>query len=153
MMSASFSPDRIRARASLTQTGQSESVVRGQPSSGEDFSQLRSSGRDAHGGWNEAVRRPRPARMQTLQARSAARATTVSNALVNTICFSGPVSRWPIICLWLSLAFANKQLDRLAINLAPARHRQLVTEDHALGNLVGRQHRCTVVANLGRRES
>ncbi len=43
-------PERIRARVSLTQVGQSESVSRGQPSAGDVRSQLFCSGAGAHAG-------------------------------------------------------------------------------------------------------
>ncbi len=46
------SPARIRARASRTQVGHSESVVRGQPSCGRVRSVLFISGAGAHFGWN-----------------------------------------------------------------------------------------------------
>src|SRR5258706_6833420 len=47
------SPERIRARVSRTQEGQSESVVRGHPSAGLDRSRLFISGAADHGGWND----------------------------------------------------------------------------------------------------
>jgi hypothetical protein len=49
----SFVPFRIRSRASRTQSGQRESVVRGQPSVGFDFSQDFSSGLSDHFGVKE----------------------------------------------------------------------------------------------------
>src|SRR5579862_1246133 len=49
----SFLPFRIRSRASLTQSGHSESVVRGQPSVGLDFSHDFSSGFSDHLGVKE----------------------------------------------------------------------------------------------------
>jgi hypothetical protein len=49
-------PARIRARVSRTQTGQSESVVRGHPSGGALRSELLASGPDAHCGWNDPPR-------------------------------------------------------------------------------------------------
>ena len=55
----------MRARASLTHVGQSESVVRGQPSTGELFSQLFGSGAGAQAGWNDAAGVRRAAAVQT----------------------------------------------------------------------------------------
>src|SRR5579864_2393435 len=49
----SFLPLMIASRASLTQSGQRESVVRGQPSVGFDFSQDLSSGLSDHFGVND----------------------------------------------------------------------------------------------------
>src|SRR5271163_4975935 len=49
----SFLPSMIAARASLTQSGHSESVVRGQPSVGFDFSHDFSSGLSDHFGVKE----------------------------------------------------------------------------------------------------
>src|ERR1700719_289317 len=51
----SFLPLRIRSRASRTQSGQRESVVRGQPSVGLDFSHDFSSGFSDHFGVNEGL--------------------------------------------------------------------------------------------------
>src|SRR6187455_1510165 len=45
-----MSPARICARVSFTQVGHNESVVRGQPNTGDDFSQLLSRGAGAHFG-------------------------------------------------------------------------------------------------------
>ena len=49
----SFLPLMMASRASFTQSGHSESVVRGQPSVGLDFSQDFSSGLSDHFGVNE----------------------------------------------------------------------------------------------------
>src|SRR3979490_2901645 len=49
----SFLPSKIASRASLTQPGQSESVCRGQPSVGFDFSHDFSSGLSDHFGVND----------------------------------------------------------------------------------------------------
>src|ERR1700693_2155662 len=49
----SFLPFIMASRASFTQSGQSESVVRGQPSVGFDFSQDLSSGLSDHFGVND----------------------------------------------------------------------------------------------------
>src|SRR6202035_6134271 len=49
----SFFPSKIASRASLTQPGHNESVVRGQPSVGFDFSQDFSSGLSDHFGVND----------------------------------------------------------------------------------------------------
>src|SRR5271166_1202160 len=49
----SFLPLMIASRASFTQSGHSESVVRGQPSVGFDFSQDLSSGLSDHFGVND----------------------------------------------------------------------------------------------------
>src|ERR1700690_11077 len=51
----SFLPLMMASRASLTQSGQSESVVRGQPSVGLDFSHDFSSGLSDHLGVNEGL--------------------------------------------------------------------------------------------------
>src|SRR5580692_6261097 len=51
----SFLPSMIASRASFTQSGQSESVVRGQPSVGLDFSQDFSSGLSDHFGVNDGL--------------------------------------------------------------------------------------------------
>jgi hypothetical protein len=51
----SFFPSKIAARASFTQSGQRESVVRGQPSVGFDFSHDFSSGLSDHFGVNDGL--------------------------------------------------------------------------------------------------
>src|SRR5262245_48288060 len=55
-MLTSFLPSTISWRASRTQTGQSESVSRGQPSGGFTFSHDFRSGLSDHFGVNEALR-------------------------------------------------------------------------------------------------
>ena len=77
--SSACSPERMRARVSRTHVGQSESVVRGQPSCGVVRSVLLSSGAAAHFGWNglaveppvdrleSGPQEPRPARQRQLK--------------------------------------------------------------------------------------
>src|SRR5688572_9096676 len=81
-MSASSSPRRIRARASFTQTGQRESVVRGQPSTGEVFSQLFGIGAGAHAGVIDPAGQYRAAVVHAVQATFAAPLTAASRTLV-----------------------------------------------------------------------
>jgi hypothetical protein len=69
----------------LTQSGHSESVVRGQPSAGDDFSQLFSIGPEAHGAWNDSPRDRRVTAVHAVQAALAALVTTASRALVMSI--------------------------------------------------------------------
>jgi hypothetical protein len=85
----------MRARARFTQTGQSESVVRGQPSGGDDFSQLFNSGPVAQGAWNnDRTRKRRVAAIPTVHATFAAFVITASRAFVITItaCLLGSMS-------------------------------------------------------------
>ena len=58
-VSTDCSPERMRARASFTQVGHSESVDRGQPSGGLERSWLFMSGAGAHLGWKvpDSIRR------------------------------------------------------------------------------------------------
>src|SRR6476660_7574250 len=51
----SFSPDRIDSRASITQLGHNESVMRGKPSVGFDFCHDLSKGLSDHFGMKEAL--------------------------------------------------------------------------------------------------
>ena len=62
--STDCSPERMRARVSRTQVGQSESVVRGQPSCGLERSRLFKSGAGDHLGWNDLASTRRLTRLK-----------------------------------------------------------------------------------------
>ena len=69
----------MRARASRTHTGHSESVERGQPSAGLERSELLRSGAGAHAGWKGrlAIRR-----LMNWNAGHVSRAPPVSNSSI-----------------------------------------------------------------------
>ena len=67
----STSPERISARTSVTQRGQSESVWRGNPSGGKVFSRCFSSGAGAHFGWKDRSGKRRSTARAKLHSTSA----------------------------------------------------------------------------------
>jgi hypothetical protein len=78
-VSIDCSPERIRVRAARTQTGQSESVVRGHPNPGAVRCRLLSSGAGAHFGWKAPSANCRFTAWNTGHASLAAPVTAISS--------------------------------------------------------------------------
>src|ERR1051326_3008589 len=89
-MLGSASPERMRARVSFTRVGHSESVVRGQPSTGDVRSALLSSGAGAQTGW------PEPAGTRRLTVWNRCQAASATNETADSICRAPGIEQTPL---------------------------------------------------------